>query len=317
MACLRTVRKTVPATTEMLFDMFAAEAMKSARAKWPKDVLRFGALLRVHRYARSKGERPLVDVLGPMRDHVKDKEIVLVGVQALAKGTDEQMADRHAHLANDPDFGKVAKRIALLHPDPQLIPQLLRLLTGILLTASLPAELPPSPSHPQPSKPNLASHSTSCAIVLWTVLDITTEWSATSWEQVMDGVQVVAEMPNGKELLERYEVMECLEDAWDDLGESEDDGARRIVTEYMMDMQQVLALLNDPLDEAAGETMESLPQDDGGESDSDSEPDSPGSPRRPDSPDSPRRRPGRTLTTVGEASRPSTLASLPGLDDIL
>lgn len=263
----------MPDLTEILAGMFEKHqselasvderpdgSMVAAEAKLPRDILRFGALLRVHSYARSDGARPLCDVLEPLRDHAKDKEIVLVGVQALAKGTEEQMEDRHAHLAEGPVFAQVAKRIALLYPERQLITPLLQLLTGILVTG----------------KPNLALHTTSCAIILWTALDIATEWSATSWEQVLTGVSVVAEMPNGKELLERYEVMECLEDAWDDLGESDEDFARLIVTEYMMDTQQVLALFTDEDSNAAGA------KDDPSESDPDtcSPDDSPLMPRK-------------------------------------
>jgi hypothetical protein len=186
------------------------------------------ALLRVHNYDMIHGEDlPLSDLLQPMKDHGGDEELARVAIAALCRGSTADMKARYEDLAEEPVFANVAKKVALLFPDSSLIIPLLNLLTGVLRTG----------------KPNLQAHANACAIATWSALDITDGWSAASWEAVIFGAESVGRTPGGKPILERYEILDCIVDEWENFTDSEEGILTSIVEVYQEDTERIMNFL--------------------------------------------------------------------------
>ena len=100
----------------------------------PRDVYRFWAVLKVHRYAEAHGDRTMEDCLEPLKFHSNDDEIARVGITALTSGSNAQLQERYQLVSGEPAFAAVAKRVALLYPEPHLITPLMSFLVGCLET---------------------------------------------------------------------------------------------------------------------------------------------------------------------------------------
>jgi len=244
LTCARLVRKAVPSSVDNLANAWTAqqrayEEQQQQNAeqglptpKVPNDIKRFGALAYIHRYALTSGQRPIMEAVAPLRDHTRDKEIVTVGINAIMRGTEFMMKDRFKALSEESTFPAAMNRILLLHPEPAIVLLSLQLVTGILQEARA-----------QKSNYNTEEYAGTAAMALSTLFEVTVEWTCQTWDAMLVATEVVGRIEGGVEILDRYEILECIEDDWDNLTDSDEETARMVIKQFQEETKRVIALL--------------------------------------------------------------------------
>jgi len=197
----------------------------------PPDVRRFGALLRLHRYGQPKEEgappHQVTEVTEPLSEHTADREVCVVGLAALTKGTVRDLAVRSTQLREMPGFHAVMQQAVSAFQELDVILPAIRVLSGVM--AAEPAAL--------------EDYVDTAAATISSALDAITEWTGAAWESLLGLIQAALSTAWGKQAFCRFDIYERIDEEWRRLMGDDSELARLIVKSYKQDTERILEIL--------------------------------------------------------------------------
>jgi len=188
----------------------------------PGDMVRFGAVLRVHAYYLEHGNKPLTEALEPLDQYINDWEICAVALTGITLGSKMEMENRFKALAKVPDFALMMRRAVEIYTDPSAFRPVLQLVTGVLGT------------NPKKKDELIETSALACRVALENLEDKQynnePSWlNADSWEKFLEAAEAAGRSPGGKEVFARHEIREILNDVWLQVEASDKDEDRSVV----------------------------------------------------------------------------------------
>jgi hypothetical protein len=195
----------------------------------PLDMRRFGALLCVHRFARSKGQNnnQLAEVIAAVTEFCSDEEICTRGLKGILQGSEQDLNRRYQIIKDVTGFSGTLQRIVLMFPVGDLLIAIMQVLTRILLA--------------QPR--DVEEYIQVAASTISTTMEVIVAWSSEDWGALLTALEASSATDFGRSALFRQDIVRRLEAEWEKIVQREDQVAKAIGRKYKKDTENMFALL--------------------------------------------------------------------------
>lgn len=197
-------------------------------AQLPREMRHFLALLKVHRFEQKSHILAIPDVVKAIVDFKDDPELSRLGMRALMSGTAMEQEMRLPTIGRCPNFVKSVRRIMHKESMQEVLQLQLRLVLGIL-----------------DNDPSDYQDWVECAVFATVkVLQATVVWTTNSWEVILQAIEEAICTPQGKILLQNFNVALSLYKEWEKLKDSHDDAlAKMIVSSFHDQTERILEII--------------------------------------------------------------------------
>eukprot|EP00435_Cladocopium_sp_Y103_P020633 s1243_g5.t1 len=197
-------------------------------AQLPREMRHFLALLKVHRFEQKSSILAIPDVVKAIVDFKDDPELSRLGMRALMSGTAMEQEMRLPTIGRCPNFVKSVRRIMHKESMQEVLQLQLRLVLGIL-----------------DNDPSDYQEWVECAVfAMAKVLQATMVWTTNSWEVILQAIEEAIRTPQGKILLQNFNVALSLYKEWEKLKDSHDDAlAKMIVSSFHDQTERILEII--------------------------------------------------------------------------
>lgn len=220
---------TSPPPTQVASTSTAAlSAAGATEVRLPREMRHFFALLKVHRFEQKSSILAIPDVVKAIVDFRDDMELSRLGMRALMSGTAMEQEMRLPTIGRCPNFVKSVRRIMQKESMQDVIQLQLRLVLGIL-----------------DNDPSDYQDWVECAVfAVSKVLQATMVWTTNSWEVVLQAISEAIRTPQGKILLQNFNVALSLYKAWEKLKDARDDAlAKMIISSFLDQTERIMELI--------------------------------------------------------------------------
>lgn len=209
-------------------DRHAAPGKLMTEAQLPREMRHFLALLKVHRFEQKSHILAIPDVVKAIVDFKDDPELSRLGMRALMSGTAMEQEMRLPTIGRCPNFVKSVRRIMHRESMQELLQLQLRLVLGIL-----------------DNDPSDYQEWVECAVFATAkVLQATAVWTTNSWEVILQAIEEAMSTPQGKILLQNFNVALALYKEWEKLKDAHDDAlAKMIVASFHDQTERILEII--------------------------------------------------------------------------
>jgi len=206
----------------------AALSAPATEVRLPREMRHFFALLKVHRFEQKSSILAIPDVVKAIVDFKDDMELSRLGMRALMSGTAMEQEMRLPTIGRCPNFVKSVRRIMQKESMQDVIQLQLRLVLGIL-----------------DNDPSDYQDWVECAVfAVSKVLQATMVWTTNSWEVVLQAISEAIRTPQGKILLQNFNVALSLYKAWEKLKDARDDAlAKMIISSFLDQTERIMEMI--------------------------------------------------------------------------